>query len=54
MNTELVWDGKSDEYGNRRPVDVAGRAIRNAQRSRLLDMPKEQIASRWPDHPRKS
>jgi len=23
--TELVWDGKYDEYGNRRPVDVAGR-----------------------------
>ena len=24
MRTELVWDGKYDEYGNRRPVDIIG------------------------------
>src|SRR5881396_519744 len=24
MRTELVWEGKYDEYGNRREVDVAG------------------------------
>lgn len=27
MRTELVWEGKYDEYGNRRPVDVAGSAM---------------------------
>ncbi|HEX20491.1 MAG TPA: hypothetical protein ENG78_06715 [Acidiferrobacteraceae bacterium] len=27
MKTELVWDGKYDEYGNRREVDVAGCAM---------------------------
>ena len=25
--TELVWDGKYDEYGLRRPVDVADSAM---------------------------
>jgi len=24
MKTELIWEGKYDEYGNRRAVDVAG------------------------------
>jgi len=24
MKTELVWEGKYDEYGRRREVDVAG------------------------------
>ena len=27
MRTELVWEGKYDEYGNRREVDVAGLAM---------------------------
>jgi len=27
MKTELVWDGKYDEYGQRRNVDVAGAAM---------------------------
>jgi len=27
MRTELVWEGKYDEYGNRREIDVAGLAI---------------------------
>ncbi len=27
MRTELVWDGKYDEYGRRRTVDVAGAAM---------------------------
>ncbi len=26
MRTELVWDGKYDEYGRRRSVDMAGSA----------------------------
>ncbi|MBW1745260.1 MAG: hypothetical protein JRG74_02860 [Deltaproteobacteria bacterium] len=24
MKTELIWEGKYDEYGNRRTVDIAG------------------------------
>ena len=27
MSTELVWEGKYDEYGNRREVDIAGCAM---------------------------
>jgi hypothetical protein len=27
IKTELVWDGKYDEYGNRRAVDIAGCAM---------------------------
>ena len=27
MKTELVWEGKYDEYGNRRSVDIAGCAM---------------------------
>jgi len=27
LKTELVWDGKYDEYGNRREVDIAGCAM---------------------------
>jgi adenine-specific DNA-methyltransferase len=34
MKTELVWEGKYDEYGNRREVDVAG-----------CDMPLQRVES---------
>jgi adenine-specific DNA-methyltransferase len=27
IKTEWVWDGKYDEYGARRPVDIAGSAM---------------------------
>jgi len=27
MKTELIWEGKYDEYGNRRAVNVAGNAM---------------------------
>ena len=27
MKTELVWEGKYDEYGNRREIDMAGLAM---------------------------
>jgi hypothetical protein len=27
MRTELVWDGKYDEFGNQREVDMAGIAV---------------------------
>ena len=40
--TELVWDGKYDEYGARRPVDIAGGAM---QKIEAVDMPE---AGPWP------
>jgi len=43
--TELVWDGKYDEYGNRRPVDIAGSAM-PMQKIETVDMPRsEALAS---------
>jgi adenine-specific DNA-methyltransferase len=27
MKTELIWEGKCDEYGNRRTVDIVGSAM---------------------------
>lgn len=37
MKTEMVWDGKYDEYGARCPVDIARSAI---QKIRAVDMPE--------------
>ena len=42
MKTELVRDGKYDEYGARRPVDIAGGAM---QKIEAVDMPE---AGPWP------
>lgn len=43
--TELVWDGKYDEYGNPRPVDIAGSAM-PMQKIETVDMPRsEALAS---------
>ena len=28
VKTELIWEGKYDEHGNRREVDVAGMSCR--------------------------
>lgn len=39
MKTELVWEGKYDEYGNRREVDVAGCAM-PLQRIETVDQPR--------------
>jgi len=39
--TELVWDGKYDEYGLRRPVDVAGSAM-PMQKIETVDMPRSE------------
>jgi len=39
--TELVWDGKYDEYGNRRPVDIAGSAM-PMQKIETVDMPRSE------------
>jgi adenine-specific DNA-methyltransferase len=38
---ELVWDGKYDEYGNRRPVDGAGSAM-PMQKIETVDMPRSE------------
>lgn len=45
ISTELVWEGKYDEYGRRRPVDVAGSAM-PMQKIETVDMPRsEALAS---------
>lgn len=41
MRTELVWDGKYDEYGNRREVDVASCAL-PMQRIETVDEPRQR------------
>jgi DNA modification methylase len=41
MRTELVWDGKYDEYGRRRSVDVAGAAM-PMQKIETVDMPRSE------------
>jgi hypothetical protein len=42
--TELVWEGKYDEYGNRREVDVAGCAL-PMQRIETIDEPRSEAAA---------
>ncbi len=45
MKTELIWEGKYDEYGNRRTVDVAGSAM-PLQKIETVDQPRsEAVAS---------
>ncbi len=44
MRTELVWEGKYDEYGNRRTVDVAGLAMPR-QRIETIDEPRSSAAA---------
>ena len=39
--TELVWEGKYDEYGNRREVDLAGAAM-PLQKIETVDEPKQR------------
>ena len=41
LKTELVWDGKYDEYGNRREVDVAGLAM-PLQKIETVDEPRSR------------
>ncbi len=41
MRTELVWDGKYDEYGRRRSLDVAGSAM-PMQKIETVDMPRSE------------
>lgn len=41
MKTELVWEGKYDEYGNRREVDIAGAAM-PLQKIETVDEPRSR------------
>ena len=41
LKTELVWDGKYDEYGNRREVDIAGVAM-PLQKIETIDEPRSR------------
>lgn len=42
LRTELVWEGKYDEWGNRREVDVAGAAM-PLQRIETVDEPRARV-----------
>ncbi len=44
LKTELVWEGKYDEYGNRRTVDVAACAM-PMQRIETIDEPRRQAVA---------
>ena len=44
MRTELVWDGKYDEYGNRREVDVAACAL-PMQQIETVEEPRQRAAA---------
>jgi len=41
LSTELAWEGKYDEYGDRRAVDAAGLAM-PMQRIETIDEPRAQ------------
>ena len=44
LKTQLVWEGKYDEYGNRREVDVAGFAV-PMQKIETIDEPRSEAAA---------
>src|SRR5712691_2883665 len=44
IKTELVWEGKYDEYGNRREVDIAGCAM-PMQKIETIDEPRSEAAA---------
>ena len=44
LRTQLVWEGKYDEYGNRREVDVAGLAL-PMQKIETIDQPRSEAAA---------
>lgn len=44
LKTELVWEGKYDEYGERRLVDIAGQAM-PMQRIETVDQPRAEAAA---------
>jgi DNA modification methylase len=45
LKTELVWEGKYDEYGNRRTVDVAGCAM-PLQKIETIDEPASRLRAK--------
>ena len=45
MRTELVWDGKYDEYGRRREVDAAGLSM-PLQKIETVDEPRQRAESK--------
>jgi hypothetical protein len=44
MRTELVWDGKYDEFGRRREVDIARFAM-PVQRIETIDEPRSRASA---------
>jgi adenine specific DNA methylase Mod len=44
LRTELIWEGKYDEYGNRREVDVAGHSL-PMQKIETIDQPRSEAAA---------
>jgi adenine-specific DNA-methyltransferase len=44
VQTELIWEGKYDEHGNRREVDIAGCAM-PMQRIETIDQPRSEAAA---------
>jgi adenine-specific DNA-methyltransferase len=44
LRTELVWEGKYDEYGQRREVDIAGCAM-PMQKIESIDEPRRAAAA---------
>ncbi|RMH30931.1 MAG: site-specific DNA-methyltransferase, partial [Candidatus Hydrogenedentota bacterium] len=48
MKTELVWEGKYDEYGNRRPVRLPNSPL-PLQRIETIDEPRDRTKASQPD-----
>jgi adenine-specific DNA-methyltransferase len=44
LRTELVWEGKYDEYGNRREIDIAGLSM-PMQKIETIDQPRSEAAA---------
>jgi len=44
MKTELVWEGKYDEFGNRREIDIAGLSM-PMQKIETVDQPRSEAAA---------
>src|ERR1700739_2104581 len=44
LRTELVWEGKYDEYGNRREIDIAGVSM-PMQKIETIDQPRSEAAA---------
>jgi adenine-specific DNA-methyltransferase len=45
MKTEQVWEGKHDDYGNSREVDIAGCTML-LQKIETIDQPRSDAAAR--------